>query len=86
VRIVDRKSGPVEQTKATLVQARTLEYLDRLGLADQAMEQGMPITRVEVYEKRRAAGELPLLNRALRDEHVSRVRSHWNSPKPNEFW
>ncbi|MGH3692942.1 MAG: FAD-dependent monooxygenase [Pseudonocardiaceae bacterium] len=60
VRIVDRKSGPVEQTRATLVQARTLEYLDHLGLADQAMEQGVPITRVEVYEKRRASAQLPL--------------------------
>jgi 2-polyprenyl-6-methoxyphenol hydroxylase-like FAD-dependent oxidoreductase len=60
VRVVDRKSGPVEQSRATIVHARTLEYLDRLGLADQAMEQGVPITRVEVHEKSRACANLPL--------------------------
>ncbi|MGH3899639.1 MAG: FAD-dependent monooxygenase [Pseudonocardiaceae bacterium] len=60
VRVVDRKSGPVEQARATLVHARTLEYFDRLGLADQAMEQGVPITRVEIHEKRRASAHLPL--------------------------
>ncbi|MGH3673502.1 MAG: FAD-dependent oxidoreductase, partial [Pseudonocardiaceae bacterium] len=59
VRVVDRKSGPVEQARATIVHARTLEYLDRLGLADQAMEQGVPITGVEVRERTRAV-ELPL--------------------------
>ncbi len=60
VRVVDRKSGPVEQARATIVHARTLEYLDRLGLADQAMEQGVPITRVEIHEKSRALAHLPL--------------------------
>jgi 2-polyprenyl-6-methoxyphenol hydroxylase-like FAD-dependent oxidoreductase len=57
---VDRKPGPVEQARATIVHARTLEYLDRLGLADQAMEQGVPITRVEVHEKIRLSANLPL--------------------------
>jgi 2-polyprenyl-6-methoxyphenol hydroxylase-like FAD-dependent oxidoreductase len=60
VRVVDRKSGPVEQSRATIVHARTLEYLDRLGLADQAMEQGVPITRVEIHEKSHASAHLPL--------------------------
>ncbi|MGH3889825.1 MAG: FAD-dependent monooxygenase [Pseudonocardiaceae bacterium] len=60
VRIVDRKFGPVEQARATIVHARTLEYLDRLGLADQAMEQGVPITRIEVHEKSHVSAHLPL--------------------------
>jgi 2-polyprenyl-6-methoxyphenol hydroxylase-like FAD-dependent oxidoreductase len=60
VRVVDRKPGPVEQSRATFVHARTLEYLDRLGLADHAMEQGVPITHVELYEKSRASANLPL--------------------------
>jgi 2-polyprenyl-6-methoxyphenol hydroxylase-like FAD-dependent oxidoreductase len=62
VRVVDRKSGPVEQSRATIVHARTLEYLDRLGLADQAMKQGVPITRVEIHEKSRASAHLPLFD------------------------
>ncbi|MGH3936001.1 MAG: FAD-dependent oxidoreductase, partial [Pseudonocardiaceae bacterium] len=40
VRVVDRKPGPVEQSRATLVHARTLEYLDCLGLADRAVQLG----------------------------------------------
>jgi 2-polyprenyl-6-methoxyphenol hydroxylase-like FAD-dependent oxidoreductase len=60
VRVVDRKPGPVEQARATIVHARTLEYFDRLGLADHAMEQGVPITRVEIHEKSRASANLPL--------------------------
>lgn len=62
VRVVDRKSSPVEQARATIVHARTLEYLDRLGLADQAMEQGVPITHVEMHEKSRAPAHLPLFD------------------------
>jgi 2-polyprenyl-6-methoxyphenol hydroxylase-like FAD-dependent oxidoreductase len=65
VRIVDRKSGPVEQARATILHARTLEYLDRLGLADQAMEQGVPITRVEIHEKSRASGTLLLVEHGI---------------------
>ncbi len=65
VRVVDRKSGPVEQARATIVHARTLEYLDYLGLADQAMQQGVPITHVEVHEKSRASANLPLTERGI---------------------
>lgn len=64
VRVVDGKAGPVEQARATIVHARTLEYLDRLGLADQAMEQGVPITGVEVRERTRTA-VLPLADPGL---------------------
>lgn len=59
VRVVDRKSGPTEQSRATIVHARTLEYFDTFGLADLAMEQGVPITRVEFYGSRTSA-HLPL--------------------------
>ncbi|MGH3995988.1 MAG: FAD-dependent monooxygenase [Pseudonocardiaceae bacterium] len=65
VRVVDRKPGPVEQARATIVHARTLEYFDCLGLADQAMAQGVPITHVGVHEKSRASANLPLTERGI---------------------
>ncbi|MGK5531046.1 FAD-dependent monooxygenase [Streptomyces sp. URMC 129] len=61
-RVVDRGPGPApaEQSRATLVHARTLEVLDRFGLADEALACGVPITRVEVSERRRPTARLPL--------------------------
>lgn len=35
-RVVDRKSGPTNQSRAAIVHVRTLELLDRLGLAGRA--------------------------------------------------
>jgi len=35
--ILNSKSGPVERSRAALVHVRTLELLDRLGLADAAV-------------------------------------------------
>lgn len=65
VRIIDRKPGPVEQSRATIVHARTLEVLDRFEVADQALERGVPIIRVEVHDKGRAAALLPLADPGL---------------------
>lgn len=60
VRVIDRKSGPVRQSRATIVHARTLEYFDRLGIAEQALARGLPITHVAIHENGRHAGEFPL--------------------------
>jgi 2-polyprenyl-6-methoxyphenol hydroxylase-like FAD-dependent oxidoreductase len=38
--IVDRHSGPAQQSRAMAVQARTLEIYSRMGIADQALELG----------------------------------------------
>ncbi|GAA5161225.1 FAD-dependent monooxygenase [Pseudonocardia eucalypti] len=65
VRVVDHKDGPVEQARATMVHARTLEYLDHFGLADHAMAQGTPITHVQVYDQNRGSAELPLAGRGI---------------------
>ena len=40
VRIVDPKSGPTVETRAIVVQARTLEFYDQLGLGDEARARG----------------------------------------------
>ncbi|MGX2998844.1 FAD-dependent monooxygenase [Streptomyces sp. JNUCC 64] len=60
VRIVDRGSGPVEEARAAIVHARTLELLDRLGVAERAVARGLPITQVAIHERGRHAGRMPL--------------------------
>jgi 2-polyprenyl-6-methoxyphenol hydroxylase-like FAD-dependent oxidoreductase len=62
-RIIDRKSGPVEQSRAAIVHVRTLELLDRLGLADRAVAQGVETTRVQIYQRGRKAGQFALAGR-----------------------
>jgi len=59
-RIVDRKAGPVAESRAAIVHVRTLELLDRLGLADQAVARGVKTTRVEICERGRLVAEFPL--------------------------
>jgi 2-polyprenyl-6-methoxyphenol hydroxylase-like FAD-dependent oxidoreductase len=59
-RILDRKAGPVDESRAAIVHVRTLELLDRLGLAQRAVASGVRTTRVEVWERGRRLGAVPL--------------------------
>jgi len=59
-RIVDRKAGPVAESRAAIVHVRTLELLHRLGLAERAVARGVKMTRVEICERGRLAGGFPL--------------------------
>jgi 2-polyprenyl-6-methoxyphenol hydroxylase-like FAD-dependent oxidoreductase len=61
--IVDKKPGPVRQSRAAIIHVRTLELLDRLGLAAPAIARGVKTTRVEVYERGRPAAGFPLAGR-----------------------
>ncbi|MFI9508952.1 FAD-dependent monooxygenase [Nocardia sp. NPDC052566] len=64
-RIVDRKPGPIRQSRAAIVHVRTLELLDLLGLADEAIAQGRKITRMEICQSGRKAASFPLAGRGL---------------------
>lgn len=48
-RVVDPESGPTDQSRALVVQARTLELWDKLGLAEPAVAAGKPMTAVVAY-------------------------------------
>ena len=39
-KIIDKKSGPVDESRALVVLTRTLELWDKLGLADEAVDGG----------------------------------------------
>lgn len=57
-RIIDKTSGPVEETRALVVQAKILELLDKLGLADRAVEEGQRIGAAELLKKGKHVGKL----------------------------
>lgn len=57
-RILDKKAGPVEETRALVVHAKTLELLDKLGLADRAVEEGQRLEAAELLKEGKRAGKL----------------------------
>ncbi len=68
-RIIDSKAGPVEETRALVVHAKTLELLDKLGLADRAVEEGRRLGAAELLKASRRAGKLSFFDDG-RDERT----------------
>src|SRR5437762_2275622 len=58
--IVDRHSGPAQQTRALGVQARTLEIYAQLGVISRALELGKPANGANLWAKGRKTGHIPL--------------------------
>src|SRR5258706_5467006 len=58
--IVDRHSGPAQQTRAMAVQARTLEIYSRLGIAERALELGRRGTGANIWSEGKWAARIPL--------------------------
>ena len=57
--IIDRHSGPAQQTRAMAVQARTLEIYSKLGLADRALELGTPGNGANMWVHGRLKARIP---------------------------
>src|SRR5689334_22923797 len=53
VRIIDKAAAPTTLSKATGVQARTLEVLHDMGVADDLIARGQIIHGVNVYTAKR---------------------------------
>lgn len=49
VRVADPRSGPVRETRAIAVQARTLEFYDGLGLGEEALARGRHFDRLNLF-------------------------------------
>jgi 2-polyprenyl-6-methoxyphenol hydroxylase-like FAD-dependent oxidoreductase len=64
-RIIDGKAGPTAQSRAALVHARSLEVLDRLGVAEAALHRGVPLSRVEVRDHGGAGATFRLADRGV---------------------
>ncbi|HVE48849.1 MAG TPA: FAD-dependent monooxygenase [Casimicrobiaceae bacterium] len=58
--IVDRHSGPAQQTRAMAVQARTLEIYRKLGVAERAIELGKRATGANMWARGRRMARLRL--------------------------
>jgi 2-polyprenyl-6-methoxyphenol hydroxylase-like FAD-dependent oxidoreductase len=57
--IVDRHAGPVRETRALGVQARTLEIYQRLGIVDQALALGTRADGANLWIEGRRAARVP---------------------------
>jgi 2-polyprenyl-6-methoxyphenol hydroxylase-like FAD-dependent oxidoreductase len=60
VEIVDRHSGPAQQSRALGVQARTLEIYAQLGIAERALELGRTGTGATLWAQGRRMAHVPL--------------------------
>lgn len=57
-RIIDQKTGPVVESRAVVMHARTLELLDKLGLADRAVTEGQRVGAMQLHREGKPAGEV----------------------------
>jgi 2-polyprenyl-6-methoxyphenol hydroxylase-like FAD-dependent oxidoreductase len=58
--IIDRHSGPAQQSRAMAVQARTLEIYSKLGLAERALELGRRGNGGNIWANGRKMARIPL--------------------------
>jgi 2-polyprenyl-6-methoxyphenol hydroxylase-like FAD-dependent oxidoreductase len=58
--IIDRHSGPAQQSRALAVQARTLEIYSKLAIAERAVELGKIGTGANLWAKGEWKGRIPL--------------------------
>jgi len=58
--IVDRHSGPAQQSRAMVVHARTLEIYSKLGIADRALELGLRGNGANMWVEGKRTARIPL--------------------------
>jgi 2-polyprenyl-6-methoxyphenol hydroxylase-like FAD-dependent oxidoreductase len=49
VRIIDKLSVPVNQSRAAIIQARTLEHFERLGIVEDFLAEGVKVHGAAIY-------------------------------------
>lgn len=60
VQVVDPKPGPSEETRAIVVQARTLEFYDQLGVGEAALARGRHFGALQLWVDGEERGQLRL--------------------------
>jgi 2-polyprenyl-6-methoxyphenol hydroxylase-like FAD-dependent oxidoreductase len=58
--IIDRHSGPAQQSRAMAVQARTLEIYSKMGISDKALELGARGTAANMWAQGRHTARIPI--------------------------
>src|ERR1700742_3828909 len=49
--IIDKKSAPTTESRALVVQARSMEIYEQMGLSDEVEQEGRPATGISLYKK-----------------------------------
>jgi 2-polyprenyl-6-methoxyphenol hydroxylase-like FAD-dependent oxidoreductase len=65
-RVIDKDEGPATQSRALGLQARTLELLDTMGLADAFIDQGHRVRRLRWYAGQRNLLDLDMARNGSR--------------------
>ena len=60
VMLIDRHNGPAQQTRAMGVQARTLEIYAKLGIAQQAIDQGARTMGANIWAEAKHKARVPV--------------------------
>ncbi len=60
VAVIDAKSGPTRESRALVLQARSLEIFSQLGIADRAIDEAREVVEVVAGQGRRALGRVPI--------------------------
>src|SRR5690349_2755092 len=58
--IIDRSSGPAQQTRAMAVHARTLEIYQKLGIAERALQLGQVGRAANMWANGRRRASIPI--------------------------
>ncbi len=58
--IIDRRAGTTQESKALVLQARTLEIYDQLGIANEALLKGELVQKIQFIVKGKKVQEIPL--------------------------
>src|SRR5215813_11325575 len=60
VRIIDKTHGPGTTSRALVVHARTLEFYRQLGLAEEAIANGVPFAAINLWARGEKAARVVL--------------------------
>lgn len=60
--ILDQKSGPTDQSRALVVQARSLEIYEQMGLSDQIVADGQANDGMNLYKNGKITASVTLVN------------------------
>jgi 2-polyprenyl-6-methoxyphenol hydroxylase-like FAD-dependent oxidoreductase len=76
-RVIDKGAGPASQSRALSIQARTLELLDAMGLADEFVDHGHRVRRVRWYAGQRNLCDLDLAHNGSRYDFTLDLPQSW---------
>ncbi|MGO4704696.1 FAD-dependent monooxygenase [Microvirga sp. 2MCAF38] len=60
LRIIDRHAGPGQASRAMAVHARTLEFYQQLGMADEVVERGIKMDALHLWDEGRHIADVPV--------------------------